>query len=205
MTPIHLHSLVLRIWHWANTAIVVFLIVTGIQLRAPDLAIFPNYRTAVLAHKGTGFVMAISFIFWLVYTLSNQNSRRQYLFHNSELLGIVTQGRYYAFGLFKKQANPFSTTKEAKFNPLQKISYIGVQFFLTPIIVITGIFYSDILFFNTAISRLGGVKIIDMIHVIVAYLFVLYLIVHIYMSTMGHTPCTHIKAMFTGYENSEQD
>jgi thiosulfate reductase cytochrome b subunit len=205
MTRIHLHPLVLRIWHWANTAIVVFLLVTGIQLRAPDLSILPSYRTAVLAHKGTGFVMAFSFLFWLVYTLSNRNSRRQYLFHLPEFRGMVTQGKYYAFGLFKKQQNPFPATKEAKFNPLQKISYIGVQFLLTPIIVITGIFYSDILFFNSAISNLGGVKIVDMVHVIAAYMFVLYLIVHIYMSTMGHTPYAHIKAMFTGYETLEKD
>jgi thiosulfate reductase cytochrome b subunit len=50
------------------------------------------------------------------------------------------------------------------------------------------------------INSIGGLRILDAIHVVVGYIFVLYLLVHVYMSTMGHTPLTHVKAMFTGYE-----
>ena len=32
----------------------------------------------------------------------------------------------------------------------------------------------------------------------------IYLIVHAYMATLGPTPFTHIKAMFTGYEEEPE-
>ena len=43
------------------------------------------------------------------------------------------QGRYYAFGVFKGEETPYPATAREKFNPLQKFSYIAVQFILTPI------------------------------------------------------------------------
>jgi thiosulfate reductase cytochrome b subunit len=200
MIRLWLHPLPLRLWHWANTVIVLFLIITGIQLRAPDIAILPSYRSAVLAHKGTGFIMALFFLFWIIYTVLNRQSRRQYRFRFTDLVGLARQSSYYAFGVFRGQINPYPAKMEAKFNPLQKASYLFIQCIFTPLIITTGILFSDILFFSTAINSIGGIKVIDLIHVIVAYIFVLYLLVHIYMSTMGHTPFTHIKAMFTGYE-----
>ena len=200
MKRLWLHPFTLRAWHWFNTVLVLLLMITGIQLRAPDVGIFSGYRTAVVVHKATGFIMAVSFLFWLIYGLSSRRVRRQYTIHLSDLTGIVKQGEYYAFGVFKGWENPFHATTEAKFNPLQKISYISVQFIFTPIIVVTGIFFSDILFFGGVIGSIGGIRILDAIHVVVAYLFVAYLFVHIYMATVGKTPLTHIKAMFTGYE-----
>jgi len=195
-----LHPFPLRAWHWANTALVLLLIVTGIQLRAPDIEVFSGYRAAVLVHKATGFIMAVSFVFWLFYTLIGRNARRQYLLLPSDLKGMVPQARYYLFGVFKGAKNPFSATPAAKFNVLQKTAYITIQFVFTPIIVVTGIFFSDILFFGGPIGVIGGIKILDAIHVIVAYVFVAYLFVHLYMATLGGTVLQHIKAMFTGYE-----
>lgn len=116
----------------------------------------------------------------------------------------MEQGEYYAFGFFRGWKNPFHATTEAKFNPLQKVSYISIQFIFTPVIVVTGIFFSNVLFFGGAISSIGDVRILDAIHAVVGYVFAAYLVVHVYMSTVGQTPLTHIKAMFTGYEE-EQD
>ncbi len=41
------------------------------------------------------------------------------------------------------------------------------------------------------------------LHTVGAFAFLVYLIVHVYMITTGHTLGTHLKAMFTGYENIE--
>ena len=204
MKRLWLHPIPLRAWHWVNTALVLFLMVTGIQLRAPDVEVFSSYRTAVVVHEAGGFVMAISFLFWLFYTVMSKGARKQYMIHLSDVTGMAKQGEYYAFGVFQGWKNPFHATAEAKFNPLQKFSYIFVQFLFTPIIVVTGIFFSNILFFGGAISSIGGIRILDAIHVTVAYVFAAYLFVHIYMSTVGHTPLTHVKAMFTGYEEEEE-
>jgi thiosulfate reductase cytochrome b subunit len=200
MKRLWLHPFTLRIWHWFNTVLILLLIITGIQLRAPGVEVFSGYRTAVVVHKATGFIMALSFLFWLLYSLTRRKVIKQYMIHLSDITGLVKQGKYYAFGVFRGWKNPFHATPEAKFNPLQKVSYISIQFIFTPIIVVTGIFFSDILFFGGAIGSIGGIRTLDAIHVVVAYIFVAYLFVHIYMATVGRSPLTHIKAMFTGYE-----
>lgn len=43
-------------------------------------------------------------------------------------------------------------------------------------------------------------KLIATIHFIFAVYLIHFIIVHIYMTTTGHTPLAHIKAMFNGYK-----
>ena len=66
--------------------------------------------------------------------------------------------------------------------------------------MVTGILFSDILFFRTSILFWNIAGLINALHVIGAYVFALYLIVHLYMATLGRTPFAHVKAMITGFE-----
>ena len=199
-----LHPLPLRVWHWFNTAVIVFLMITGIQLRAPDLAFFWTYRAIVVIHKALGFVMGFEFIFWLIYSVASGNVRRNYIFRKCDLQGVTKQALYYGFGVFKGWQNPFSATMAAKFNALQKMAYVSVQFIFTPIVIVTGVLFGNIVLFRGVIDALGGVKILDALHVAAAYIFLIYLCVHIYMATLGPRPFTHTKAMITGYEEEEE-
>jgi thiosulfate reductase cytochrome b subunit len=70
---------------------------------------------------------------------------------------------------------------------------------LTPVILFTGILFSDIVYFFNFINYIGGVRILDALHVATGYAFLLYLIVHLYMSTLGYRIVSHIKAMIIGY------
>ena len=71
---------------------------------------------------------------------------------------------------------------------------------VTPVLVVTGLLFSDIALVRTYILLWNIAKPLDAVHVIGAYLFVLYLVVHVYMATLGRTPFSHIKAMIVGYE-----
>jgi thiosulfate reductase cytochrome b subunit len=195
-----LHPLPLRIWHWIYTAVIILLILTGIQLRMPGIESFPTYRSAVLVHKYAGFLMCASFVFWLIYSTVNGSLRKCYSLRPVDLRGMAPQANFYLFGIFRRKENPFHASLDKKFNPLQKIAYLSVMLIFSPIVIITGILFSDILFFRSAINALGGIRILDAAHVMVAYVFVIYVIIHVYMSTMGDMPASHIKAMFTGYE-----
>jgi len=200
MSHFQLHPLSLRIWHWINTGLIVLLILTGVRLRVPGINFLFAYRNTVLIHRVTGWVLMVSYLFWLVYSIVGGNLRKNYAFHRRDVKNAYCQALYYAFGVFRGEPNPCPATPEEKFNVLQKVAYIGVQLALTPIIIITGIFFTNIPYFHGAIAAIGGIRILDAVHVIVAYCFVIYLIVHVYMSTLGARPLTHIKAMFTGYE-----
>jgi thiosulfate reductase cytochrome b subunit len=65
--------------------------------------------------------------------------------------------------------------------------------------VVTGILFSDISFLRTYVLLWNLAGVTNALHLVGAYVFVLYLIVHLYMATLGRTPIAHTKAMFTGF------
>jgi thiosulfate reductase cytochrome b subunit len=205
MIRVRLYTLPIRVWHWVNAFLIFFLIITGIQLRVPDVTIFVHYSQAVLLHKYAGFCMAGSFIFWLGYVLGSRSFRKHYLMRARDIRGMVSQVLFYGYGVFRGAPNPFSPAPDDKFNPMQKVAYFTVMVFFTPAIVITGVLFSDILYFVSYINAIGGLRILDALHVVVAYVFVLYLMVHLYMATLGHTIFAHSKAMVVGYEEEEEE
>lgn len=200
MKETYIHTLPIRIWHWINAFIVIVLIVTGVQLRAPSIPIFESYRDVVLVHKYFGYAMTLSFIFWFFYCLFSKNLKKHYLLRIKDIKAIPKQILYYSYFIFKGGKNPHTPTKDNKFNPMQKIAYSFIMLIASPVIIFTGILFTDILYFFTWIDALGGLRLIDTVHVITAYIFAFYLLVHLYMSTLGKKPYSHIKSMITGYE-----
>jgi predicted CXXCH cytochrome family protein len=206
MKKVYLHALTIRIWHWINALIVITLHVTGMQLRMPELFSFiPKFSLAVSIHKYAGYTMAASFLFWLVDVIVKGSFRRYYLFRRADVRGLGRQTKFYLYGIFRGHENPFTLTAERKFNSLQKIAYGSIMFIFTLVIVVTGILFSDILFFQHAIDLLSGIRVLVALHVIVGYIFLLFLVVHIYMSTLGHNVFAHIKAMIVGYEEEPDE
>jgi thiosulfate reductase cytochrome b subunit len=205
MKKIYLHPLPLRIWHWVNASMVILLIVTGIELRIPGIAALPANHTALLVHKYAGWAMTISCVFWLVYSLINGNLSRHYVFRRRDFKGTFRQVKFYLFSIFRGEENPFQPTPDEKFNSLQKLAYGAIMSVFTAVLVVTGVLFSDIVFFRKYILILNVMKVLVAIHVIGAYVFLLYLVVHIYMSTLGLKASSHIKAMIVGYEEEPDE
>ena len=213
MKKVFLHTLTIRIWHWINALIVIALMITGIQLRAPGVEEFarrmafwiPEYSMAVLIHKYLGYAMALSFLFWVLYILVSGSFRVHYIPRPSDIPILWKQALYYLFGVFQGSENPFIPTAEGKFNPLQKIAYGSVMLVITPLIVVTGVLFSDIFFFRGIIDWLGGIRLLDALHVVASYLFLLNFIVHLYMCTMWHHLFDHVKAMILGFEEMPEE
>ncbi len=201
MKGAYIHPLPIRIWHWINAFIVIMLIITGIQLRMPYISIFESYRNVVLLHKYFGYAMTLSFLFWFFFYLITGGFKKHYLLRLKDIKAIPEQAKYYMFGIFRARKNPHTPTGDNKFNPMQKITYAAIMLIFTPVIAFTGILFSDILYFFAWINALGGLRVLDAIHVMSAYIFVFYLIVHLYMSTLGKRFYSHIKSMITGYED----
>jgi thiosulfate reductase cytochrome b subunit len=205
MSKVYLYPLSIRIWHWTNAFIIVVLIITGLQLRIPDIRIFSSYSFVTSLHKYTGFACAASFIFWIVSYIFTGGLIRHYILTFHDIKTMPKQAWYYMYGLFVGRESPFKPSPTCKFNPLQKMAYCKVMFFFTPVIIITGILFSDILYFLPIINAIGGIRVLDAIHVTFGYIFFIYLIVHVYMATLGAKPYTHIKTMFTGYEEEIEE
>jgi thiosulfate reductase cytochrome b subunit len=205
MKRIYLHPLPLRIWHWVNALMVILLIITGIELRLPGIAGLSANSTALLVHRYAGWGMVISCVFWFVYNLISGNLKRHYIIRRQDVKGILRQVKFYLFSIFKGEESPFRRSPEEKFNPLQKLVYGAIMCIFSAVLVVSGVLFSDILFFRKYILRLNIIKMLDAVHVIAAYVFVLYLVVHIYMSTLGPRVFPHIKAMILGYEDEADE
>jgi len=200
MKKVYLHPLALRIWHWANVLMVIILIITGIQVRIPGVASLRPQDLALLIHRYAGWAMVASWVFWLVYSVATADLSRHYAIRRRDFGGIFKQAKFYLISIFRGEENPFRPTPDDKFNPLEKLAYGSIMGIFAPLLVVTGLLFSDILLLRKYILLWNVVGLLNAIHVMGAYVFILYLVVHLYMATLGTTAFSHIKAMIVGYE-----
>ena len=57
MKMIYIHPLPVRIWHWVNAFGFLFMIVTGLQLRYPEIFSLMSFQRAVEFHNTAGFIL----------------------------------------------------------------------------------------------------------------------------------------------------
>ena len=205
MHRIYLHPLPVRIWHWTNAVGCVLLVLSGIQIRYVGLIDVMPFRIAVAIHSYVGWVIVANFFLWLLFYLFSDLIRVYHPELNPiELFrGCLRQTIYYAYGMFNGAPNPFHMSKYHKFNPLQSLTYQVVMLLLLPIQIITGVLLWDLTRFAPVVNFLGGVRVVDTVHVVGFIIFVAYIPFHAYLATLGRTPLEHYKAMVTGYEDAE--
>ena len=207
MSKIYVNPLPVRIWHWTNALLFIVLIFTGVQIRYLDLFQWMSFRNAVVVHNWVGFALIANYFVWLLfYLFSDRNKAYQPEFNIMKLAdACFRQMKYYGYGMFKGEANPHRIDPYDKFNPLQRMLYQILMLFLLPLQFITGILMWDIKRFSGFVDMVGGVRVVDTVHVLIFIFFVFYLLIHPYLATLGHTPTAHIKAMITGYEDVEDE
>jgi len=204
MKRVYLHPFPLRLWHWANALVVIILMATGIQLRISGVASFQPHDPCLVIHRYAGWAMTASYLLWFMYSILSGNLRSGYLIRARDLKGIWGQTVYYLYSIFRGEKNPFRPSADDRFNPLQKIAYGSVMFILAPVFIITGLLYTDINSLREVLLQWDAFGAVNAIHIAAAYAIILFLIIHIYMATLGPAPLSHIRAMITGY-GEEQD
>ena len=174
------------------------LIITGILLHWPEH--FGGwFQWAVTVHNWFGAALVVAFLVWLVYNLATGRIRH-YIPRKGEIPeGLITQARFYGYGIFKHEPHPYAPTEDNKFNPLQKIAYLKFQVLLMPILLITGILYMYPESFKGIINAFGGMAVLGTVHLILAALFAAFLVAHLYLATTGETILENFKAIIFGY------
>lgn len=200
---LYLYPVWLRLWHAMNALFFLTLLVTGLSMQYSDID-FPIVRfdLAVTIHNIAGVGITLSYLFFLAGNLFTSNGRHYRLGIKTLFADLLKQSQYYMFGIFKKQAPPFPVTEKSKFNPLQRVSYIGAMFFMFPIVAISG---WALLFPETIVRQVFGVSgtlLTAMLHIAMGFLLSVFMIVHIYMCTVGKSPLSNFRSMITGYHES---
>lgn len=200
VTMMYVHHAPIRVWHWVNAAAFIFLLITGAQIRFAAQIDWFSLEEAVHLHNYVGFMVISNYFLWLLYSIGS-GQIKLYIPNPKGMVGkIKEQIVYYSFGIFRGDHNPHKITPECKFNVMQQQTYAVLMFVLLPLQIVTGLFLWEIKRFENYIGFLGGIRIINLIHVVLFFFFAAFIVGHIYLATLGHTPLAHIKSMFTGYE-----
>jgi thiosulfate reductase cytochrome b subunit len=190
---IYLYTRFERFWHWFQALLIVVMLVTGFELHGTySLLGFETAHTVHIFTAWTWLVLFAFIIFWMIVT----DEWRQYVPTFKKLVHV---GVYYCSGIFKGEPHPVPKTSRTKHNPLQRLTYLGTVSFLVPFQIVTGFLYY---YYNdwAAWGLNWDLSVVALLHTAGAFAFLAFLIVHVYMTTTGHTVFAHTKAMISGWE-----
>ncbi len=193
MRRVYLYTRYERFWHWTQALLLIGLGMTGSEIHG--VYRWLGFEKAYKLHTllGWGLVVLVAFtIFWHFTT----GQWKQYL-PTTERVGTLI--RFYTVGMFRGEPHPYKKTELSKLNPLQRLTYLGFKLLIVPVLGTTGllmIFYNRLAAWGLSVS-LGALATL---HTAAAFLLLAFFILHVYMTTTGHTVFSNLKSMILGYE-----
>jgi len=198
MAKIYIFKRFERFWHWSQALLIITMGVSGFEIHGTFAWL--GYDTAQYVHTTAAWMLIWLWLFAIFWHFTT-GEWRQYIPTTEKLVAMM---KYYLTGIFVHAPHPFKQTRLSKHNPLQRLAYLFVQVVINPTIWISGLLY--MYYSDWAEWGLGGLDLalVAFVHLAAAFMMVIFLIVHIYFGTTGHTPMSHFKAMITGYEDTEE-
>lgn len=196
---IYLYPIWLRIWHMMNALLFLALILTGLSMQySPVEDPFIEFQMVISIHNLAGILIILSYIFFLISNTLTSNGKH-YVIKKGFMQKVIKQGRYYAYGMFKGEEAPYPISENEKFNPLQKLSYVGVIYFLLPVLMITGLALLYPEFIIHKIFGLNGTMLTALLHMLMGFLLTLFLLIHLYFASLSKKKFANFKSMLTGW------
>jgi len=187
-----------RFWHWSQAALIITLLLTGFEVHG-SYRLF-GFESAVGTHTTAAWTLVGLWVFAIFWHFTT-GEWKQYI---PTLKKVDAMIKYYAVGIFTNAPHPFRVTTLKKHNPLQRLAYLWVLLMVGPMIWFTGWFY---LFYDQWVTwgwdRFLTLEWVAFFHAVAAFMMLIFLIAHVYLTTAGNTPTAHIKAMITGWEETD--
>jgi len=196
-TPLYtLHE---RIWHWLQAAVMILLIFTGLAIHYPDrFAPLVSMTVALRFHTWLAAALILNAFLGAFYHLTAEKYHH-FMPRMDDFTGAaVLQARFYLYGIFKGEKHPLETDPRRKLNPLQKITYLILLNVLLPYQIVTGVLMWGADRWPGLLDRIGGLWLLGPAHTLGSYLFLAFLIGHIYLATTGPTPLALLRAITKG-------
>ena len=189
-----------RFWHWTQALLIFGMLLTGFEIHG-SYRVF-GFERAVDLHMIFAWTLIGLWAFAIFWHLTT-GEWRQYIPTGK---GLMPTMAYYAYGIFSGEAKPYTKTRQAKHNPLQRLAYLGFKVLIAPALWISGLL---LLFYTTwKLTGLGSIlplAWVAWVHVAAAFALLVFLIAHVYMSvTIGHPWYGQLRAMISGYEEVEE-
>ncbi len=199
MKKVYIYNKYNRFWHWAQALLIIFLAITGLEVHG-TYELF-GYENSVIFHNNAAWSLIVLIIFTMFWDFSI-GEWKQYI---PTLSFMKEQINYYIVGIFKNAPHPVHKTKYTKFNPLQRMTYLGLKMLIIPVMIVSGLLY--FYFF----SSLAGGSNLDLTwiahtHTFGAFILIGFVVIHVYLTSTGHTVTSSVEAMITGWEEmSDED
>jgi len=200
---VYMYSVYERLWHWLQTFAIVLLLFTGLVIHKPDTFGIFSFRGVVLVHNVLAAILATNAFLSLFFHLASGEIQQYIPRPRGFFDQTFTQAKFYLQGIFKGEEHPFEKTPGKKLNPLQQITYVAILNVLLPLQGITGILIWGVQRWPQWADRLGGLPFLAPFHTLIAWLFAAFIVMHVYLTTTGHTPMASIKAMIMGWDELE--
>lgn len=185
-----------RFWHWSQAALVLTMLATGFEVHGTYRLL--GFEPAVRVHTLAAWALVTLWAFTIFWQFTT-GEWRQYI---PTLARVGAMARYYAIGIFTGAEHPYHKTAAKKHNPLQRLTYMMLLAVVSPLIWGSGLLYLFRAFWpGLGIDRWLTLEGVAWAHTAGAFLMLSFVIVHVYLTTTGHTVFAHIKTMITGWED----
>lgn len=202
-TRIYLYSRYERLWHWLMAMSILVLMGTGLQIHFSGGGRAMPLPSVVKLHNVFAVVMIANAFLSLFYHLTT-SAILQFLPGRKGLLGrMAEQARFYTRGFFLGHPHPLPKSPERKLNPLQQVTYLALLNVLFPLQVLTGALIWGASRWPSLAGSVGGLGFAAPLHNLGSWLFLAFFVMHLYLTTTGHTVWSNIGAMVDGYDRVE--
>ena len=173
-------------WHGLQVLLIAGLLVSGLSMHYTDSGLTPiPFRLAVKSHNLLGVANIALWVAFLVVNARSGNLRHYVDRLRALPAELPRQLRYYALGTFRGEAEPFPPGSPSKFNPLQRLAYLGVMYGLMPLSIASGcVLLYPLVAPEQALGH-AGLWPTALVHLTAAYLLTLFIVVHVYMISAG--------------------
>ncbi len=180
------HPLAETVGHLIHGLCVILLLLTGLQLRLPDLLpIFATFLNAVNLHNICGAIILVDYVCWISYeVLSRRLRSRFFVFPSGFFKDSIEMLHYYGYLIFVHENCPRNFDSASVLESLEKFLFFGMMFVLIPGQILTGILLYDLFRTMPIIEKLGGLRVIDGFHLTFAYLLMSAIVIHTYFHTL---------------------
>lgn len=200
-TKLYFYPLWLRIWHGINALGIILLIITGISMQWGVESSFIEFQIAVKIHNISGVVVTLNYLLFFIGNIVTKNISFYLIKPKGFFKRLIKQANYYMYGMFRGMKSPFPLSEKRKFNPLQKFAYVMVMYIFVPFVIISGfaLLFPEIII--EKIYSLSGVLLTAVTHSVVGFFISIFLIVHLYVASIGKSPLENFKSIITGWHN----
>lgn len=198
---IYFYPLWLRIWHGINALGIIILIITGITMNSGFEKSIISFNLNIKLHNYTGIIVSLNYFLFFIGNLVTNNKKFYIVKPKNFLKRPLKQAYYYTWGMFHGMKAPYPLSEKRKFNPLQKYFYILVMYLAVPLVILTGVglMFPEVIF--NKIYNVSGVLITAVIHSSMGFFISIFLVIHLYVSSIGKSPLDNFKGIISGWHH----